>query len=659
MSSTPAARSRAARIAIFTTTAVCIALLVVVAGAMGAYALFLNQYNNRIAPGVMVAGQSLAGMTYFEALDVMDQRAAALEEKGLAMEYAGAGDQSEVMELSSLLLPNDAAGTEIELYAVDVQRALDSAYAVGRSGVVVRDAQDQLAAALWGREFPIDYRLNTEVITTILEEQFKSFETAPVNATLSIGDNARVIINPERAGKTFDTAAILVDVESRVRSLSDAPVVLALSAAEPRVTTADITEHQATVEQYLSRTPVTLKWEDSSWTLDRAAVGEILLFKKKEVSIDPEALAVALTDAAKTINVEATEARWKVMTDETTGVLTGLEPMTEPVEGRGIDVDTTAERLLTALQSDNDEPRVEIAVKLTPPQFTRDTANMLGIKDILGTGHSNMSGSPVNRRGNISRGVELLNGLLIAPHEEFSLIGALKPFTIENGYLPELVIRGNETVPEVGGGLCQIGTTTFRGVMGSGLKILKRQSHSYAVSYYADDRNRLPGTDATIYDPAPDFVFVNDTPGYILLQTRLDGNDLYFDFWGTDDGRVGSFSEPIAYNWTDPPPLKEIETDALAPGERKCTENAHRGVSAEFTYTVEYADGSKEEELFKSVYKPWQAVCLVGKQPEVVPTVPADDDSSDEISDDRTDDTAKKPKKKNSAAATTNSNTPN
>lgn len=667
----PAARSRASRIAIFTTTAVCVALLVVIAGAMGAYAVFLKQYNNRVAPGVMVAGESLEGMTYLEALDVLEQRVATVGENGVAVRYvndgatknSGTGDGATV-KLPPVMLPSDAAGTEVELYAVDIQRALDSAYAVGRSGSVVRDAKDQLAAALWGREFPVDYRLNRTVLAPLIEEAFESYETAPVNATLAIDDGGTLEITPEREGKTVDIEQIVAVVESRVQTLSSKPIDVTLVTTAPRVTATDIEEHQSTVEEYLSRAPVTFTWEDSSWEVDRSSLGQTFLFKKKEVRIDAEALASAVEDAAEEIEVEATEARWKVVTDEATGVLTGLEPLTAPAEGRAIDAEVTADRLLAALQSGVDEPVVEIAVEVTPPQFTPETVGELGIKDILGTGHSNMSGSPVNRRGNIARGVELLNGLLVPPGEQFSLLNALKPFTADNGYLPELVIRGNETVPEIGGGLCQIGTTTFRATMGSGLKILKRQNHSYAVSYYADDRNRLPGTDATIYDPAPDFVFENDTPGYILLQTRIEGNDLYFDFWGTDDGRTGTFSPPVAYNWTDPPPLKEIETDTLAPGERKCTENAHRGVTAEFTYTVDYADDSKVEELYKSVYKPWQAVCLVGKQPEDDPdasaaeTVSNDDTSDNGGTDGDTNDTAKKPKKKNGGTNAANINTP-
>src|SRR3990167_3183667 len=104
---------------------------------------------------------------------------------------------------------------------------------------------------------------------------------------------------------------------------------------------------------------------------------------------------------------------------------------------------------------------------------------MILVLEILGTGYSNFSGSPTNRVKNIRHAVvDKLNWVLIKPDEVFSLLSALRPFTIEGGYLPELVIKGDEIKPEVAGGLCQVGSTTFRAVMNSGLPVTARRNHS-------------------------------------------------------------------------------------------------------------------------------------------------------------------------------------
>jgi hypothetical protein len=151
----------------------------------------------------------------------------------------------------------------------------------------------------------------------------------------------------------------------------------------------------------------------------------------------------------------------------------------------------------------------------------------------------------------------------------------------------------------------------------SGLKITERRNHSYRVSYYEP-----AGTDATIYSPKPDFRFLNDTPAHVMIQYRIEGSDLYFDFWGTDDGRQASTTYPVIYNIKSPPPTKYVETEDLEPGKVKCTESAHNGADAYFDYTVTYPEGSEaetesRERRFYSRYIPWQEVCLIGKEEEV------------------------------------------
>jgi hypothetical protein len=104
------------------------------------------------------------------------------------------------------------------------------------------------------------------------------------------------------------------------------------------------------------------------------------------------------------------------------------------------------------------------------------------------------------------------------------------------GYTPELVILKDKTVPEYGGGLCQVSSTAFRAALNSGFPILERSNHAYPVTYYYPI-----GTDATIYLPKPDFRFKNDSPGHLLIQTSVVGNTLKFEFYGTKTGRTVSF----------------------------------------------------------------------------------------------------------------------
>ena len=104
------------------------------------------------------------------------------------------------------------------------------------------------------------------------------------------------------------------------------------------------------------------------------------------------------------------------------------------------------------------------------------------------------------------------------------------------------MIKENKTIAEFGGGLCQVSTTAFRAALLAGLPIVEREEHAYRVRYYEWPYG--PGVDATIYPPHPDLKFKNDTGNWILIQTRVEGTKLYFDFYGTKAGRRGQINKP-------------------------------------------------------------------------------------------------------------------
>lgn len=592
-------------------SAVC-GMLATAVLALGLYEHFLNTYEFKFYPGVHIGSVDLSGLTYLEGVDQVNESVETLQSDGVLVQYDAVADAS--VHITPTDVPLDSSANERTLFTLDSENSLKAAYDIGRNGSVLDKAKQQWWAKMYGRAIQLNYSFNAATVKSVLQETFVTYETPAVNADIDIASDGTLTISDESAGSVFDYDAITAKIEEHIRTVDSTSIHIATQVAVPAITRGDIQKDATTIEGYLALAPVTLTWEDKTWEFDRASVGGWLSYSSGTLRVDPIALDASLEDAHSSIDVEVKESRWTIDKNEG-GALIGIHEMQAATTGQSIDSVATGANILLALQRGESSPSVALSVTSDEPAFTPDTINEIGIHDLLGTGHSNMGNSPTNRRKNIARGVELLNGLLIAPKEDFSLLGALKPFTTENGYYPELVIKGNKTTPEIGGGLCQIGTTTFRGAMGSGLPILKRQNHSYAVSYYSDDRNHQPGTDATIYDPAPDFSFRNDTPGYILLQTRVEGNDLYFDFWGTSDGRVGSFTPPTTSNWIQPPPLKELPTTDLGVGERKCTELAHAGVTADFTYNVEFPDGTKKEQQFHSVYKPWQAVCLVGVAP--------------------------------------------
>lgn len=253
-----------------------------------------------------------------------------------------------------------------------------------------------------------------------------------------------------------------------------------------------------------------------------------------------------------------------------------VQKFVPPQDGLVVDLYKTSLDTLTALQVGR--KNIEITLNQTLPKNSLSQTNNLGINELIAHGVSNFSGSPKNRRHNIAVGLEKFKGVIIKQGEEFSFNKNLGPVEKEQGFLPELVIKGDKgTIPELGGGLCQVSSTTFRAAMEAGLPITQRRNHAYAVQYYSPQ-----GTDATIYPGVVDLKFINDTPGAILIWPyKQDNNTLVFDFYGTNDGRKVTLEKPIQY-------------DRKTDGSMKATWTRH----------VTGADGKEISDVFKSDYKP-------------------------------------------------------
>lgn len=287
---------------------------------------------------------------------------------------------------------------------------------------------------------------------------------------------------------------------------------------------------------------------------------------------------------AKNVNAEASEPAIKIVNGRVT-------EFTPPQTGKALDRYDSSMKIIEALSKGINN--IELSVHTTEPRESLGEMNDLGIKELIGRGESKFNGSPANRRHNIKVGVQKMKGIIIKPGEEFSFNEYLGPVEAYAGFKPELVIKKTGTVPELGGGLCQVSSTTFRAAMHAGLEITQRRNHSYAVQYYAPQ-----GTDATIYPGVVDLKFKNDTANSILVWPYFkDENYLVFDFYGTYDGRKVELGTPYSY-------------DKKSDGSMKST----------WKRTVTKVGEEPTSDTFNSVYQP---PALFHKQETFVPATPA------------------------------------
>jgi vancomycin resistance protein YoaR len=234
--------------------------------------------------------------------------------------------------------------------------------------------------------------------------------------------------------------------------------------------------------------------------------------------LDPSKVFLYVDNLAKSIDKEAQNAQLSVSEGK---VVVSIKEQI----GSKVDRKDAINHIQQAVVG---ERIVKLKVSMIEPAIRSDNLTELGLTELISTGWSDFSGSPANRIHNVRVGASKFNGVLIEPDENFSFNKALGPVEASTGYLPELVILFDKTVPEFGGGLCQVSSTAFRAALNAGLPILERHAHAYPVSYYTPY-----GVDATIYLPTPDLRWQNDTGKYVLIQTRIEGRKLYFDFYGT------------------------------------------------------------------------------------------------------------------------------
>ena len=242
---------------------------------------------------------------------------------------------------------------------------------------------------------------------------------------------------------------------------------------------------------------------------------------------------------------------------------------------------------------------VVLAIHETAPQITLSETNDLGIIELISQGVSDFSGSTWSRIHNIEVGASKYRGIIIKQGEEFSFNQYLGPVTAREGYLPELVIKAGGTVPEYGGGLCQVSSTAFRAAFFGGMPITQRKNHSYAVSYYRFINDEMPaseGLDATIYPGVVDMKFKNDTQGAILIWTRIEGNRLYFDFYGTLDDRKIVVDGPYTYDRRQSGALKARVSRTVIKGSEETEQVFHSTYVSPNLYprTYEYAEDDQE-----------------------------------------------------------------
>lgn len=525
------------------------------------YLLTLDVFlKNKFYPRTAILGENVTGQSYNEVKNELYSRLNNFNEKIVFKDD----------DFEKEIKPENIG---IEIY---VNNALDDAFAYGREPLTLQGIKERLYLLTFGKNFELDYLIKPENYNNFVKAELEPLGVTSNDISLEEnGDNYQIIFGKQ--GRSLDREDLNLKLEQKLINLSPEPIKLNFISLYSQIENDELNQVEKDITKIISSN-ITLKFEDKNWEISKDLLKDWLYLKleNKEVEggyyrktiyldLDREKVGSFLETLAPEIEVKPQNARFQVKDEK-------IEVFEPSVVGRDLMVEATYEELKSKFKSDNRE--VEIKTKEVGAAINQENIDKLGIKELVGSGTSNFAGSPRNRIHNINNAVGKLNGTFIGPQETYSIVEHIGEVNAEAGYLPELVIKENKTIPEYGGGLCQVSTTLFRAAIYSGFEITERQSHSYAVSYYNPQ-----GMDATIYIPHPDLQFINNTDHTVLLQSKIEGYNLTFEFYGTKDEREVSVEGP--YYW-----------DRKGDGSFK----------ARFTQVVKMPDGTERRNEFKSYY---------------------------------------------------------
>ncbi|HNW56034.1 MAG TPA: VanW family protein [bacterium] len=569
-------------------------LIIVLAG--GGYYGF-KHYNNRFLPKTSIGSLDISGLTYSQAEELVSSRWNKLAETGWVFNLA---------TTSKTILPTTGSTEGSLVFAFDQEKSLETAWQKNHQGNFGQKLLSIIKSSLLGQKTIAAITINEALLEENLQTTFQPSINVSSPAKIKVTATGSYEITPEVAGQKINYTEAIKFFGQQLTNLEQKPIDLIVTTDQPVINQSAIGDLTPVIKKYLDLAPLTLtaSSSDKTWPINQQTIADWLTLEMvdDQITVGPDKNLIAdylKNKLATDIDIEPQTGKFKKVNNR-------LEQFTPGQDGQKLQIEPSALAIEQALRSDQKTATLSIE-ELKNPLDENDPSS-LGIVEIIGTGQSDFTGSTANRVHNIKTGANQVAGHLVAPDEEFSLVSLLGEIDASSGYKTELVIKEGKTIPEYGGGLCQVATTLFRTALASGLPITQRQNHSYRVSYYEP-----AGTDAAVYIPWPDLRFVNDTGKYILILSEISSRKLYFHFWGTKDGRLAEQTKPTIYNIVKPPAKKLIETDDLKPGQVKCTEKAHNGADAYFDYTVTYANGEAKNKRFKSHYVPWQEVCLVGK----------------------------------------------
>ena len=481
----------------------------------------------RLPAGSKIAGVDVSGLTAAEARSLLERRSRELGRTPVV--FTAEGKQWRVKPDSVLV-------------DVDWGAAVEAARRQGEGFGPLRGLK-RLEVRVFGGEVLPTTRVYEAAVNSYVERFARVVDRPRVEPSLRMrGMDAEIVSG--RNGRLLDREAAQQVLVRSLTGLSREPVALPIEVDHTKLTAKDLAGAEVKAETAVSA-PADLAYGPGGWHLTRAKIARLLGVPSggsAEIELAGPAADRLFANLRKRVNRAPRDADFAIGARNVVRVV--------PAEaGRVLDVEATTRNLMAALLSTTNR-RAELRVTSMAPERTTSDAKAMGITGLVGAYQTYYGGIP-NRIHNVQLVAHLIDDHYIAPDAEFSFNATTGERNESQGFREAPVIINGELKTGLGGGVCQVSTTTFNAAYEAGLSITDRTNHALYISHYPQ------GRDATVNYPDIDLKFVNDTGHWLWLRTFVSSSSLTVALYGTpQDRRVESEVSPLVE--TGPPGVKRV-----------------------------------------------------------------------------------------------------
>ena len=489
----------------------------------------------RLPAGSQIAGVDVSGLTAGQARSLLEQRSRSLA--NVPVLFTAAGKRWRVKPSAVVV-------------DVDWGAAVEAAQRQGEGFGPVRGLK-RLGVRVFGGEVAPTSRVYQSAVDNHMGRFARGVDEASVEPSLVLRGSEPEIV-PGRNGRLLDRAAAETVFIQALTALSRKPVAVPLKVDRTQLATQDLVGAKVKAETALSG-PVDVAYGPGGWHLTVAKITRLLELPSNgdtELRLAGPRADHFFSNLKKRVDHAPKDASFAVGARNIVRVVPA-----QP--GRTLDMQATTRNLMAALLSPTTR-KADLAVTTASPERTTPDARAMGITGLVGAYETFYGGVP-NRIHNVQLVARMIDNHYIAPNEEFSFNGTTGDRSESKGFLEAPVIINGELKTGLGGGVCQVSTTTFNAAYEAGLPITDRTNHALYISHYPQ------GRDATVNYPDTDLKFVNDTGHWLWLRTFVSSSSLTVALYGAPQHReVQSEVSPLVV--TGQPPVKRVPDPNLTVG---------------------------------------------------------------------------------------------